>query len=259
MDVVQTDDSSGEVGAVGDIFPASDLGQSQLDPQPPPSQTPSATAHNISTSFYFMPSRPIEVHPKKDNRHKAAYPLTNNTRQHGHPHHHHSAASRTADVLLSIPSESLTHVTSFLDPPDLLAIARTCKQLHAHVADDNTWRRAYVYQYLGVTPESDLRDGTGDKTLMLRREESSWRREFVLRYNLRRYVITFLRKGEDLVRGRACPGVDICASEPPCFCNEVGYAATRSSSLTLVVAWIILSPRTSTRARRFTCAFARRC
>ncbi|CDO69933.1 hypothetical protein BN946_scf184836.g7 [Trametes cinnabarina] len=85
-----------------------------------------------------------------------------------------------------MPSESLTHITSFLDPPDLLALARTCKQLHAHVADDNTWRRAYVYQYLGITPESDLRDDAGDKTLMLRRKETSWRKEFVMRYNLRR-------------------------------------------------------------------------
>ncbi|KAI0776625.1 ARP2/3 complex 16 kDa subunit (p16-Arc)-domain-containing protein [Trametes elegans] len=83
-------------------------------------------------------------------------------------------------------TESLTHVTAFLDPPDLFTLARTCKLLHAHVADDNTWRRAYVQQYLGITPEGDLRDDAGERTLMLRREESSWKKEFVLRYNLRR-------------------------------------------------------------------------
>lgn len=134
-----------------------------------------------------MPSRPIEAHSKKENRRKQPRPHPN-ARQHGNLHGLAHIASGTADVLLSIPSESLTHVTSFLDPPDLLSLARTCKSLHAHVADDNTWRRAYVYQYFGVTPESDLRD---DETLMLRREESSWKREFVLRYNLTRYVIAF--------------------------------------------------------------------
>ncbi|KAI0363927.1 hypothetical protein BV20DRAFT_975037 [Pilatotrama ljubarskyi] len=130
-----------------------------------------------------MPSRPLEAHPRKDHRHK---PIRshNNTRQHGHHGIPHIAGG--SSVLLSIPSESLTHVTSFLDPPDLLALARTCKLLHAHVADDNTWRRAYVYQYLGITPESDLRDDAGDRTLMLRREEVTWKKEFILRYNLRR-------------------------------------------------------------------------
>ncbi|KAI0702768.1 hypothetical protein C8Q76DRAFT_755783 [Earliella scabrosa] len=132
-----------------------------------------------------MPSRPTEAPFRKDSRYKPARPHPNNTRQHGNLHGLQHAASGTADVLLGIPSESLTHVTSFLAPPDLLALARTCKSLHAHVADDNTWRRAYVYQYLGITPESDLRDD-GDKTLLMRREESSWKKEFILRYNLRR-------------------------------------------------------------------------
>ncbi|KAI0753660.1 hypothetical protein C8Q74DRAFT_329085 [Fomes fomentarius] len=151
-----------------------------------------------------MPSRPIEAHSKKENRHKQARPHLLNARQHGNLHGLAHIASGTADVLLSIPSESLTHVTSFLDPPDLLSLARTCKSLHAHVADDNTWRRAYVYQYLGVTPESDLRDDAGDRTLMLRREESSWKREFVLRYNLKRYVIAFSTIGGVICYAGAC-------------------------------------------------------
>ncbi|KAJ8489426.1 hypothetical protein ONZ51_g2937 [Trametes cubensis] len=132
-----------------------------------------------------MPSRPTEAHPQKDHRHKPTRSHHTHPRQNGQTHGHAHAASGPS-VLLSIPSESLTHITSFLDPPDLLALGRTCKQLHAHVTDDNTWRRAYVYQYLGITPESDLRDDAGDKTLMLRREESTWKKEFVMRYNLRR-------------------------------------------------------------------------
>lgn len=159
-----------------------------------------------------MPSRPYEAHPKKENRPKHPRSTNNNTRKHGNLHGPAHAASGTYDVLLSIPSESLTHVTAYLDPPDLLALARTCKPLHAHVTDDNTWRRAYVHQYLGISPESDLHDEAGDKTLMLRREESSWRKEFILRYNLRRYVMSICASEWRVVHARrAFPGVVICA------------------------------------------------
>ncbi|KAI8992768.1 hypothetical protein BD414DRAFT_284950 [Trametes punicea] len=142
-----------------------------------------------------MPSRPIEAHLRKDHRHKPTRSHIN-TRQHGHSHGLPTASGPS--VLLSIPSESLTHITSFLDPPDLLALGRACKQLYAHVADDNTWRRAYVFQYLGITPESDLRDDPGDKTLMLRREETTWKKEYIMRYNLRRYVIAFRVQGRKM-------------------------------------------------------------
>ncbi|KAH9856157.1 hypothetical protein C2E23DRAFT_504912 [Lenzites betulinus] len=133
-----------------------------------------------------MPSRPIEANFTKDHRPKQTR-SHHLARQHGHSHDNPQAA-RAPNALLNIPSESLTHVTSFLDPPDLITLARTCKQLHAHVADDNTWRRAYVYQYLGITPESDLHNDASNRALMLRREETSWKKEFILRYNLRRLV-----------------------------------------------------------------------
>lgn len=89
-------------------------------------------------------------------------------------------------ILLDIPSESLTHITCFLEPSSLIALGRTNKYLNEHVANDNTWHRAFVYQFLGISPEGDLHDA---KSLMLRRHESSWRKEYVLRYNLRRCVI----------------------------------------------------------------------
>ena len=135
-----------------------------------------------------MPSRPLETHPRRENRHKAACPRAAKSRQHGTaPDHPHAPT----DVLLSIPIESLTHVTCFLSPPDLLALARTCHQLNAHVADDNTWLRAYVYHYLGIAPESDLHSDAAFKTAILRREESSWRKEFIQRYRLLRCVKHF--------------------------------------------------------------------
>ncbi|RDX49038.1 hypothetical protein OH76DRAFT_622487 [Lentinus brumalis] len=165
-----------------------------------------------------MPSRPYEAQSKKENRHKYPRSTLNNPRQHGQQHGLQRAASGTRDVLLSIPSESLTHVTAYLDPPDLLVLARTCKQLHAHVTDDNTWRRAYVHQYLGISPESDLRDEAGDKTLMLRREESSWRKEFILRYKLSRYVMSICTSEK-----RNFPWDRYMRRRQTCCCNEVGY------------------------------------
>lgn len=149
-----------------------------------------------------MPSRPIEALPRKENRRIQARPSHYNTRQHGPKSLHDASGAQV--VLLSIPSESLTHITSFLEPPELLALAQTCNQLHAHVADDNTWRRAYAYQYLGIAPESDLRNDASNKALMLRREEGSWRKEFILRYNLCRYVMTFeYGRKQILLRERA--------------------------------------------------------
>jgi hypothetical protein len=87
--------------------------------------------------------------------------------------------------LLDIPSESLTHITSYLDPPSLLALARVSNLLYHHVKDDNTWHRAFLWQFLGIGPESDLHNA---RSIMLRRSERSWRNEFIVRYNLRRCV-----------------------------------------------------------------------
>ena len=70
-------------------------------------------------------------------------------------------------------------------------LARINKRLHEHVEDENTWRRAYVYQFLRISPEGDIYEspsptGVPGKALLLRREETSWKREFVRRWNLKR-------------------------------------------------------------------------
>ena len=85
--------------------------------------------------------------------------------------------------LLDLPAESLTHITSYLDPQALLSFGRTNRKFLEHIKDDNTWHRAFVCQFLGVAPEADLAD---ENILVLRRSEPSWKREFVLRYNTRR-------------------------------------------------------------------------
>ncbi|KAK1221355.1 hypothetical protein PQX77_015824 [Marasmius sp. AFHP31] len=82
-----------------------------------------------------------------------------------------------------LAKENLTHVTSYLDPQSLLALGGVNKVLNEHVKDDHTWRRAFLLNFLGVKPEADLDESTG---LLLRRSESSWAREYILRCSLRR-------------------------------------------------------------------------
>ena len=62
-------------------------------------------------------------------------------------------------------SSRLTAITSYLDPLSLSALAVVDIYLNGHVKDDNTWRRAFFYQFLGVGNENDLDD---KKALLLR-------------------------------------------------------------------------------------------
>lgn len=91
-------------------------------------------------------------------------------------------AANRRPILLELPPESLTHVTANLDPPDLLALAQTSKYLNGHINDENTWYRAFLYQFLGVFPEDALDEGA---IVILRRSESSWRKEFMARYRVK--------------------------------------------------------------------------
>nr|GAT58581.1 predicted protein [Mycena chlorophos] len=83
----------------------------------------------------------------------------------------------------SLPTESLTHVAAHLDPKSLLAVAQLNKTWNSLVNSDHTWHRAFVCQYLGVGPETDLQ---GAKYILLRRSTGSWRQEFILYYSYRR-------------------------------------------------------------------------
>ena len=92
-------------------------------------------------------------------------------------------------ILILVPSETLTAITSYLDPPSLFALAVVNIYLNGHVKDDNTWRRAFFYQFLGIGPENDLDD---KKALLLKRTEGSWRNEFTVRYKLKRSFLNSL-------------------------------------------------------------------
>ncbi|KAK0453427.1 WD40-repeat-containing domain protein [Armillaria borealis] len=97
--------------------------------------------------------------------------------------HNSSDASLTRKHGLDIPSENLTHITAYLDPHSLLSLSRVNTQLYAHVKEEHTWRTAFALNFLGISPEGDLSDFKGR---LLRRSEPSWRREYIVRYNLRR-------------------------------------------------------------------------
>lgn len=159
---------------------------------------PSAAAFlSLAHIYCFMPHSLSQKTQNKDiPRHKSAQPHKHNI-QHGHANRYISRSaviSRDTDsILLDLPTESLTHITSYLDPASLFVLGGLNRRLHQHVEDDNTWRRAYAYHFLGISPEGDIQDGgspdgTPRRALMLRREETSWKREFVFRWNLRRYA-----------------------------------------------------------------------
>ncbi|KAF8266086.1 hypothetical protein EI94DRAFT_1733990, partial [Lactarius quietus] len=90
---------------------------------------------------------------------------------------------RLSSPLLSLPSESLTHITSFLDPLSLHSLSLTCQKFYEHVSDDNTWHRAFVCQIFGVAPESALTDC---RPLTFRSTGKTWKGEFVRRDIVRR-------------------------------------------------------------------------
>jgi hypothetical protein len=109
--------------------------------------------------------------------------------QHGFDSVHLHSEQQLLPRLLAIPSESLTHITAFLDPPSLLALARVCKVLYQHVQNDSVWHRAFICQFLGVSPETDLQSPfVQARSRLLRRSHKAWRGEFISRYNLKRCV-----------------------------------------------------------------------
>lgn len=113
------------------------------------------------------------------NKHRKSTTLQ--TAQHGDPHQNHNSSflQERRAPLLDVPGESLIHITSYLDVPALLNLSRVNKSLYEHVNNDSTWYRALLCQFLGVSPENDLQ---GVQSLVLRRTESTWKKELVRRH-----------------------------------------------------------------------------
>ncbi|KAF8313309.1 uncharacterized protein EI90DRAFT_3159748 [Cantharellus anzutake] len=77
------------------------------------------------------------------------------------------------------------HVTSTLDPKSFYSLSMANRALFEHVSNDRTWKIAFSVQFLGLEPESEIDDPKG-KALLLRRIESSWKKEFIARWALLR-------------------------------------------------------------------------
>ncbi|KAL1742053.1 hypothetical protein HDZ31DRAFT_44082 [Schizophyllum fasciatum] len=122
--------------------------------------------------------------PKQNPRQEIAKHFSAATETDPSQHGHRQARPnpRSVSLLCALPAESRTHVTSYLDPRSLLALGQTCRLLHAHVAGERTWQRAFLCQFLGVAPEDELGD---DSALLLRRQQPSWRLEFAFRHRMR--------------------------------------------------------------------------
>lgn len=117
-----------------------------------------------------MPKSPNRLHQQKQSK-KNATQSPQSTLQHG--------------ILFVLPSESLTHVTASLDPKSLLSLGRVNRQLYKHIADDHTWAVAFKTQFMKLSPEADVSEVD---TLLFQRSENTWRKEFLKRWSLRKYV-----------------------------------------------------------------------
>jgi len=135
-----------------------------------------------------MLNTPTKVSRNTLNHNNRTKSTTLQTAQHGGLHHKRNSSffPERGTPLLSVPGESLTHITSYLDVPALLNLSRVNKSLHEHINNDSTWYRALLCQFLGVSPESDL---CGVQGITLRRTESTWRKELVYRHITSVYVL----------------------------------------------------------------------
>jgi hypothetical protein len=133
----------------------------------------SVTAYNQQISTSYMPNR---AHRSNAQKHiigkKKSEPNSPTT---SIPAHHGN--------ILSLPSEILTQITASLDPKSLLAFGRVSRKLRGHVSDDHTWGIAFKAQFLKLSPEAEP---SPTDLLLLRRSETSWRKEFLRRWNLNR-------------------------------------------------------------------------
>jgi hypothetical protein len=150
-------------------FVPSSIADSSLSPRSPPTA--------------FSPRRYMHLKPAEQSTKNIRYQTVandpNRIAQHGPQLH------QPFSLLLALPAESLTPVTAFLDPVTLLSLAQANRRLSEHIKDDATWRRAFLCQFLGIRPEDDLQ---GEKSLLVRRSEPSWRKELIVRWKLRRLV-----------------------------------------------------------------------
>lgn len=90
-----------------------------------------------------------------------------------------------ATVFQLLPYETLCHISSYLDPPSLASLAAVNRYLHEFLSDDVVWKLALFANILDIRPE---REHESPKAFLLRRLESTWKAEYITRYNSLLYV-----------------------------------------------------------------------
>jgi hypothetical protein len=94
--------------------------------------------------------------------------------------------SQHGPILLRFPTELLSNCTSFLEPQALFVLGLCNRQLFEHVSNDNTWHGAFTSYFYGIGPNDSAPLPSG--TLMLRRTEPTWKREYIRRHTVLQYV-----------------------------------------------------------------------
>lgn len=138
-------------------------------------------------------------------RHNLAPKSTDDNSQHGFD-----------SYILTIPAEALGHITAYLEPPALLALAQANRQLLDHVASDTVWLRAFLAFFLDIGPEIAV-----DSLLQgIPRLKLTWRDEYIARFKLVRCVVVNpaiavrMRTDSNAQALAALPGSDSHACAP---------------------------------------------
>jgi hypothetical protein len=84
-----------------------------------------------------------------------------------------------------MPYETLSHVTSYLDPPALANLSGVSSYFKEYLSDDVVWKLALFANLLDIRPE---REKDSPRAFLLRRIESTWKAEYIERFRALTYV-----------------------------------------------------------------------
>ncbi|KIM29195.1 hypothetical protein M408DRAFT_68296 [Serendipita vermifera MAFF 305830] len=82
-------------------------------------------------------------------------------------------------VLERFPYETLTHITSYLQPPALASLSAVSSWFKEYLSDDVVWKLALFANILGIHPEHQKHSS---RAFLLRRTESTWKLEYIVRF-----------------------------------------------------------------------------
>lgn len=96
-----------------------------------------------------------------------------------------SGTGQPKSILERMPYETLSHVTSYLDPPALANLSGVSSYFKEYLADDVVWKLALFANVLDIRPE---REKDSARAFLLRRIEFTWKAEYIQRFKALTYV-----------------------------------------------------------------------